>query len=179
MIYSSGFADPDSGYAKYIDAESFADWYIVNELSKNNDARFFSSCFMHIIPGGKLKMGPVWDFDIAFGNCNYNGCESFEGFWVKRSVWLERLFEDPVFAALVKERFRKMKTNKNYLSSYIKMQSLIIDKAREEDNRKWNYLGVSVWPNYVVFDSFEKEVQYLQDWLNNRFEWLDKALSDL
>ena len=59
------------------------------------------------------------------------------------------------------------------------MQSLIIDKAREEDNRKWNYLGVSVWPNYVVFDSFEKEVQYLQDWLNNRFEWLDKALSDL
>ena len=76
---------------------------------------------------------------------------------------------------MVKDRLKKMKANKSFRTSSHRFQSLYITTAREEDNNVWKYLGVPVWPNYVVFDSYEKEVQYLIDWINNRFEWLDNA----
>ena len=45
---------------------------------------FFSSCYMNITPGGKLKMGPVWDFDIALGNVNYNNNYDPTGFGLRQ-----------------------------------------------------------------------------------------------
>ena len=60
---------------------------------------------MNLARDGKLKMGPLWDFDIAFGNVNYNGCDKPEGFWIKPVAWYARLFQDPSFVQKVKERF--------------------------------------------------------------------------
>ncbi|MGB0930611.1 MAG: CotH kinase family protein, partial [Chitinophagales bacterium] len=72
VLYSETFNDPINGYTKYIDVDSFVDWYLINEITKNNDAVFAASVFMNHIPGEKLKMGPIWDFDIALGNIYYN-----------------------------------------------------------------------------------------------------------
>ncbi|MEJ0054936.1 MAG: CotH kinase family protein [Bacteroidota bacterium] len=66
-LFSDSFADPVTGYEKYIDSDSFIKWYLVNELFKNNDADFNSSVYMYKDRNGKLAMGPVWDFDIAAG----------------------------------------------------------------------------------------------------------------
>lgn len=55
-------------YGEYIDVDSFVDWLIVQELTCNLDSCFRRSCFITKDKGGKLKMGPVWDFDHAFGN---------------------------------------------------------------------------------------------------------------
>ena len=57
------------------------------------------------IPGGKLKMRPLWDFDIAFGNTRQSDNEKTSGFWVKNSIWFERMFQDDYFVKKVKERF--------------------------------------------------------------------------
>ena len=76
----SNFLDETEGYANYFDKVSFVDWYLINEITKNNDACFFSSCYLNITPGGKLKMGPLWDYDIALGNVNYNDNQSNEAY---------------------------------------------------------------------------------------------------
>ena len=104
-LFSDNFTDPVEGWRKLMDEDSFVDWYLINEISKNNDACFWSSCFMNLKKGGKLKMGPLWDFDIAFGNVYYNGNDDPEGFWVKSVTWYDRLFQDPLFMAKVKQRF--------------------------------------------------------------------------
>ena len=62
---------------------------------------------MNYIPGGKLKMGPLWDFDIALGNINFNGNQNVDGFWIKGAKWYSRLFEDPNFVDKVKVRFNE------------------------------------------------------------------------
>ena len=59
-LLGSNFLDETEGYANYFDKVSFVDWYLINEITKNNDACFFSSCYLNITPGGKLKMGPLW-----------------------------------------------------------------------------------------------------------------------
>ena len=66
MLTSSDF---EKHYKDYIDVDSFVDWYLVNEFSKNSDAIFQKSVFVYYDPAdGKLRMGPNWDFDLAFGN---------------------------------------------------------------------------------------------------------------
>ncbi|MCQ2211094.1 MAG: CotH kinase family protein [Paludibacteraceae bacterium] len=50
-----------------IDLPSFADWYIIKELSKDYDGNMYTSCYCHIMEDGLIKMGPIWDFDLAWG----------------------------------------------------------------------------------------------------------------
>ncbi|MDQ3535806.1 MAG: CotH kinase family protein, partial [Bacteroidota bacterium] len=66
------FKDDEKGYRNWADMESFIDFSIVNEISKNIDG-YRLSTFMHKDKNGKLIMGPVWDFNLAFGNADY--CE--------------------------------------------------------------------------------------------------------
>lgn len=179
-LLGSNFLDENEGYAKYFDKESFADWYLINEITKNNDAVFFSSCYMNIIPGGKLKMGPLWDYDIALGNVNYNGNESYEGFLIKNKVtWFSRMFKDPSFVALVKERFAYFKSRKNDIMIDINENASYLKYSVVENNAKWNTLYQYTWPNYAICGSYDNEVQYLKQWLNQRFEWLEKAFAEL
>ena len=53
------FKDPERGYAKYIDIDSFIDHFIINELFKNTDG-FRNSTYMYKDRDGRLEMGPVW-----------------------------------------------------------------------------------------------------------------------
>ena len=95
VLHSSGFADPATGYAAYIDVDSFVRWYLVNEVFRNVDANMWSSCWMYKPRGGKLHMGPLWDFDIAAGNIDYNNAWQTSGWWIRDAPWFSRLFEDP------------------------------------------------------------------------------------
>lgn len=105
VLFSATFADFIEGWRHYLDEPSWIDWYLINEIAKNNDAIFFSSCYMHSGEDGKIVMGPVWDFDLAFGNSAFNDTDKPQGWHVRTENWYARLFEDPAFAAAVKERF--------------------------------------------------------------------------
>ena len=110
-LFGPDFKDPEVGYRSFIDVASFVDWYIIQEIAKSVDAKWYSSIFFNYVPGKKIKMGPLWDFDLSFGNCAYpewNFYDSYEieGYHIKKNPWWIRLFEDPYFESLVKNRFQ-------------------------------------------------------------------------
>ena len=179
VLYSENFADPENGYAKYMDVETFVDWYLINEISKNNDAIFFTSCYMTYEPGGKLCMGPLWDFDIAFGNCNYNDNNKPEGFWIKQASWYTRLFEDPNFVKKVKERFNHFYSIKDNIYNEINENSDYLKYSVIENDSKWNILYQSTWPNHGIWGSYSNEIQYMKRWLETRFEWLNNEFAKM
>ena len=172
VLFSEKFQDPINGYNKYLDLESFIDWYLINEITKNNDAVFWTSCYMNYIPGKKLKMGPIWDYDISLGNINYNDNEKTSGFWINSRLWYKRLFEDPSFVLKVKDRFNHFYSNKELILSKMDKLTNYIEKSRLMNNEKWNILGKYLWPNYRVFNSFDEEDNYLREWFLERLEWL-------
>jgi spore coat protein CotH len=180
VLYSDNFADPDEGYRKYLDADSFIDWYLVNEITKNNDAVFFSSVYMYYDDEKKKYcMGPVWDFDISLGNINYNDNDDPQGFWIKGSTWINRLFEDASFVSQVKTRWNMKRADFSALQQYIDERASYINAAQRENFKRWDILNISVWPNVVVTGSYQGEIAYLKTWLANRLAWLDTAISDL
>jgi hypothetical protein len=178
VLYSAGFTDPDEGYQKYLDVDSFIDWYLVNEITKNNDAIFWSSVYMYY-NGEKYCMGPVWDFDISLGNIDYNGNDNPQGFWIKASAWINRLFEDPEFVAQVKTRWNEKSAEFFALQQYIDERAVYINSAQAQNFRRWDILGIYVWPNAMVPGSYQGEISYLKSWLADRLAWLDTAINGL
>ena len=172
VLYSPDFTDEDTGWQKYMDMDSFADWYLINEIAKNNDAVLYSSCYMNLKRGGKLKMGPLWDFDIAFGNINYNDNFVPEGFWIKNASWFSRLFKDPAFVAKVKERFDFFYSHRNDIMRDINENAAYLRYAVQENENKWHTLYNYTWPNYNIWGNHQNEIQSMKEWLNTRFEWL-------
>ena len=67
-----------------IDLQSFVDWYIIKELSKDYDGNMYTSCYCHIMNDGLIKMGPIWDFDLAWGG---NPFETMMGFGGNDYAW--------------------------------------------------------------------------------------------
>lgn len=178
-LFGNDFTNPQTGYEKYIDVASFVDWYLISEITKNQDSRSYSSIFMNYVPGEKLKMGPLWDFDLAFGNVNYSECEFPEGFWVKHHDWFDRLFQDPKFVNQVKERFAYFKSKEAAILKLIDENATYLQWAQAENDQKWDLIGNWVWPNSVVLDSYEAEVDHLKSWFTTRMAWLDKAYKEL
>lgn len=178
-LASSTFADPVNGYAKYLNTSTFVDFFLINELMKNHDADFQGSVYLYKDRNGKMSIGPLWDFDIAAGNINYDGAEKTAGWRISKNKWYKRLFDDPAFRKLVKDRWNALKLTKiNNLNEYIDQQVKYIDKSQKANFVKWDILNTYVWPNAVVTGSYKGEINYLKTWLKDRTAWMDGELNN-
>ena len=175
----TSYANGTGGYAEYIDVDSFVDWYLISEITKNVDSMFFSSMFLNVMPGEKIKMGPLWDFDLSFGNVDYADSRYAEGWWVKYHPWYEHLFQDPDFVGKVKVRFAYFKDNQQFILDKIDAYAEQLQWAQQENNDKWQTLGMYVWPNPVVFDTYQEEVDHMKSWYIDRMDWLEAAFDNL
>lgn len=178
-LYSDNFTDPENGWQKYLDMDSFVEWYLINEISRNNDAWRWSSTFLHLKRGGKLMMGPIWDFDRSFGNAEEFDNHNTEGFWLNDMGWYGRLFLDPVFVAKVKERFAFYFNHKVELLQLINTEAQYLHYSMIENNSKWNTLYNYISPNQNIWGNYSNEVQDLKIWINDRLEWLNASLARL
>lgn len=178
-LFGANFTSESNGYRQFIDIDSFVDWFLISEITKNVDSMFFSSIYLNVIPEERIKMGPLWDFDLAFGNVDYADSRYPEGWWVKYNPWYERLFQDPYFVAKVKERFEYFNNNQDLIIDKIDTYSAQLKWAQEENDNKWQTMGVFVWPNPVVFDTYQEEVDSMKSWYSARMSWLESAIDGL
>jgi CotH kinase protein len=178
VLHSSGFADPATGYAAYIDVDSFVRWYLVNEVFRNVDANMWSSCWMYKPRGGKLFMGPLWDYDLAAGNANYADAFKTEGWHIRNAQWFSRLFEDPAFVARVKLRWNEIKADElPAMFAGITTGSARLQQPQLNNFQRWPILETYVWPNYTIPGSYAGEIGQLNAWLNARIAWMDRQIN--
>ncbi|MDP1745899.1 MAG: CotH kinase family protein [Bacteroidota bacterium] len=189
-LNSPTFADPTIGYQKYIDVESFIDFFIMNELSKNVDAYRLSTYLYkdNISHGGKLHIGPVWDYDIAWHNCNYGNSQSPSGWEYQlpdtvhpSPVWWSRLLQDSNFTNKLYCRWKVLRASLldlNYLNNYIDVQSNWLNEAQQRNFTQWPILGAFIAPNPQVQlnANYSGEVTDLKNWIANRIPWLDSHI---
>ena len=179
VLYSENFTDTQNGYTQYIDDDSFVEWYLINEIARNNDATMYTSCYMNLARDGKIKMGPLWDFDIAYGNINYNNNWLTEGFWIKNANWISRMFQDPAFVQKVKTCMTYYYENKQKWLNHIDQMANYLNNSQVVNEDIWQTMNVYVWPNYEVCGSYDAEVQRLKQWLSDRIDWLQANIQML
>lgn len=176
-LFSSDFKDPNVGWQKYMDMDSFVDWYLIHEISKNVDCMFNFSTYLHLSRGGKLQMGPLWDFDIAYGNVKENNNTYIKwvfpsGNLLSETQWYTRLMKDPAFVAKLKERFDYFYSHKIDILNYINESAQYLRYSVVENEGRWGTLYHYTYKNYDIWGSYWNEVQDLKEWLNTRLEWM-------
>jgi hypothetical protein len=178
VLHSNDFADPTTGYAAYIDVDSFIRWYLVNEIFRSIDSNMWSSCWMYKPRDGKLHMGPLWDFDLAAGNANYDDAFKTNGWWVREAPWFTRLFEDPAFAARVRDVWNEINADQiPALMQAIHTRATSMQQAQLNNFQRWPVLETYVWPNYAIPGSYAGEVAYLDEFLRARIAWMDSQFN--
>ncbi len=196
VLKSDNFDDLSLGYPKWIDVQSFADYFIINELSKNPDAYRLSS-YLYKDKDSKnslIKLGPVWDYNLGFGNVDYCTGGSHTGFvattfnnfcrddfWVIH-FWWERLLSDPNFIEAIISRWEELRANvftNDALVSRIDSMEQDLLLAQSRNFIRYPIIQQYIWPNYTVEGSFSKEVDRLRNWIVSRAEWMDNNLSSL
>ncbi|MCX6295966.1 MAG: CotH kinase family protein [Bacteroidetes bacterium] len=191
-LYSASYADPTTGYRAYLSTGSFIDYFIVNELSRNNDG-FKKSWYMNKNrddKGGKLKAGPVWDFDWAW--TNIPGCGIFSATdgsgWaykindcgpdVNSNGWYVRMLQDTTFQNELKCRWLTLRTSildTNYLFHYIDSTAIALDSAQQRHQGKWSTLGIDVGTPEIGLQptTFQGDIDLFKSWIRTRIDWLD------
>ena len=172
-------ADPDVGYAKYIDVASAVDYNIIQEVVKNVDGDLRFSAYLHKPRGGKLTFGPVWDFDLAMGNVNYYGADRTDGWHSRNAAWFTKMFQDPAFRARFATRWNELKA----AGTIDSLQKMVYSRAnylgivQRRNFERWPILNTYVWPNRVVTGSYDGEVIAMNVWLQSRVRWMNASIA--
>lgn len=188
-VHASDFSSAN-GYRKYADVPSFVDYFILNEWSRNVDGYRLSTYITKpkiTQNGGKLMMGPAWDFDIAWRNCYY--CDGdkttgwqFEienicpgGYW-QPPTWWKKFRLDPAFNNALKCRWTEVVQNQwppDQRVAWVDSVRNLLQESQQRNFSYWPILGQYVWPNPdPIYSNYAGETAGFQNWLNQRANWI-------
>lgn len=181
-VLKSGTPVKREDYEKYIDTDSFIDFWLVGELVMNKDFNGPASCYMYKDRGGKLFAGPVWDLDLYTFSATVHDVNRF--LLKDDCLYYKALFTDPYFVSRVKARWQALKTSLEVgdghsIYDYIDERSaLISDEVALDDaaypNRK--YSSKLAGDEKV---SHAESVNMLKRFMTNRIAGLDKLINGL
>jgi hypothetical protein len=185
-LYGSAWKNPTTGYPGYIDIDTFVDYHWIVEFSKQIDGYRLSN-YLHKDRNGKIKIGPIWDWNLSFGNADYNDGDSSSGWYYKviseyDHLWLRRLISnpgDPDFNQKIADRWSVLRTNIFAPAKVLgRMDELTVylQQAQARDFARWPRLNGYVWPNppgLAYVNSHQEAVNYVKNWISNRFNWID------
>lgn len=190
-LHSNQGLDPINGYKKYIDEQTLVDYMVLAEFGKNCDSYLNSTYFYkdRADRDNRLKVGPVWDFDLCFGNASWQNGDKTDLWQFENKSGISndkfsimRMLEDPEFADLFEARWNELRSN--FLSNdsiNIVIDSLVtyLKPAIDRNYRVWPVIDKGVFfPVYEVA-SYEEEIQNIKDWVAIRTTWIDNTIGDI
>jgi hypothetical protein len=168
-----------TGYPGLIDVPSFVDFMIMNEISSNADG-YQLSTFFHKDRNGKLRAGPIWDFNLTYGNdlFVYGFNRSHTNVWqfddggnTGAILWKD-LFNNPAFKCYLSKRWLEVTApneplNFTLISNRIDQIVNHISEATIREQARWGTVG-----------NHAGHISSLKTWLQTRMNWLQSSLNN-
>lgn len=166
MLYDADHTGDWSRLTEIIDMDSFVDYYIINEFFQNYDAGRRST-YLHKGLGGRITMGPVWDFDSAFDNF-VHASMGIDWLDTKTTLYYFYLTRCPDFIEAVSRRYEELRGTflaEEYLLSYIDSTAAYLETAAQRNCDKW-YGG----DRQLFYD----DIRAMKDFVVRRGAWMDE-----
>ena len=178
-LTADDFCDRTAGYRPLTDTLQLADWYICQELTGNGDA--FHNAFLYKEQGDdRLHFGPLWDYDIAFGNDYRLGDTTHElmadiGYGAARQ-WIVRLWQDPWFARLINRRYNELLEQGivERLTTAIDSLAAAIDASQQLNYALWG-IDEQVYLERVLHPTYSAYVDDLKEYIAQHALFLKEA----
>ena len=163
-----------SGIPSVIDIPSFVDFMMIAEYASNVDVYSFST-FFHKDRMGKLRAGPVWDYNLAFGYDAFGNRSKYDVWQFNNSdnngpkFWKD-LFDTDLFRCYLAKRWFELTEpgqplNYDFVCNRIDEIDALIAEAIPRDNQRWNQM--------------QQHAQYVNDmknWIQQRINWLNNNI---
>lgn len=148
-------------YDKYIDIDSFVDYFLINEFFGNYDAGEHST-YMYKNSGERLHIGPVWDFDQAMNNYFQDEMEA-ETLAFQTKPLFDRLCKDKRFITCLKERYAVLRKGVLSEEHVFDVMDETVEYLRSARQREWFR-----WEADYLDDSFSNiHNYYLMDYVQD------------
>lgn len=182
-LFSPDFADPEKGYRPYVDSLTLASWYISTELTGNVDG-FWSTYMYKKKDDPKFYWGPLWDYDIAFNNCNRVGDVSRslminKGFGADLTMqWVLQMWKDPWFVQLINRTWQDCVARgiEEHVIHYIDSMAAVIDRSQAMNFQKWP-IDRRDYNEIVLFSTYQEGVEYLKTFVRNHCAYLTETFA--
>ena len=179
LIQNIDYCSSENEYKNYIDINSLADYYIINELSLNFDA-FSKSWYMYKdndAVDGRLKYGPFWDYDVAW---NYYLGQRVEGWWRYNSPILNfgAILNDTSFVHLLIDRWNNYRAgilSKEAIFGLIDSITTAIAPAIDRNYQIWPVIQYTEYGQYVGL-TYKDWVNEMKTWIEGRLLWIDENI---
>lgn len=186
--------DPITGWQRYADINSFVDYFLMQEFSKNVDGYRASTYFYkdRASLNGKITMGLVWDYDRGWDNASYATGSSATGWcWpfgdnyttpnpLQVPRWWEHLLLDTNFTKALRCRWEQLKFTVlgiATLHGYADSMAVYLNESQLRNFTKWPILGQVIFPNpSPVPSTYSGEIAELKNWITARWTWLDSNI---
>ncbi|MBL9136756.1 MAG: CotH kinase family protein [Verrucomicrobiales bacterium] len=180
-LYGTSWRSATTGYARDLDVDSFIDHHLLVESCKNIDG-YRLSTYWHKDRTGRLIMGPLWDYNLSFGNADYLDGWRTNG-WYYPNVgdvgyrWFTRLFQDPDFRQRYADRWFELRSGPLADDRVLSVVDGFAAELREPQKRnfdRWQILGRYVWPNWYIAKTWDDELRWMKGWITHRYAWMDR-----
>jgi hypothetical protein len=180
VLVSAEFNDPDTGYQKYIDMESFVRWFLFQNVIANLDTNPYITKNDNTA-GSRIYMGPVWDFEWSMGIGWYDGPRPRPAdYWVWDHWYYARLLADEAFRSELKSAWNYNKAViRQAVLDYISASKQEIYNSQKLNFRRWDILNTQVSVGGIPLGSFDAEVQCDEQFFLQHFNWLDAAINTM
>ena len=161
-----------------INENSFVDYLIINELTKNIDA-YRLSTYLYVDSTKKINIGPVWDYNFSMGLTKHNFGYSYKGFVYETKevpFWWRKFMKNEKFKSKLKTRWTELRASvfsDENLILYIDNNQDVLKEEVYYNSVKWNSFISDNAFRYYNAKSYEDEVTYLKEWYLNRLKYLD------
>ena len=166
-----------SGIPSVIDIPSFVDFMMIAEFTSNVDV-YSLSTFFHKDRMGKLRAGPVWDYNLAFGYDAFGNRSKYDVWQFNNEdnngpkFWKD-LFDTDLFRCYLAKRWFELTEpgqplNYDFVCNRIDEIDALIAEAFPRDNQRWNQM--------------QQHAQYVTDmknWLQQRTNWLNQNIGSV
>ena len=173
-LNSSSFMDTATSYRKWIDVSTFIDFLIVNEFTMNYDS-YGRSTYMYKekdTDGGKLCIGPPWDYDRAMADAPNSG-------WVWENThlgwpfpfWWSKMYTDSTYRHELACRWFSLREDVFRTDAFM----AYIDSITEPLFNGPAYRNFSVWQSLGTSTYLDK-INSLKTFMTDRLAWIDNTL---
>ena len=187
-VFGANYTDPNNGYRKYLDIDSFLRNFIVGEFGGNTDT-YWSVYMYKDAADGKFYTGPAWDYDLGFEN-DYrtypiNNLSDFiyctKGSTASDAVkqMVTRIVKNDPQA---KERLIELwetaigEGNLTDLNTYAEECAELLKESQELNFKRWKILNQHVHMNFQALGSYEAEVNFVKDYITARLAKFDQLV---
>lgn len=161
----------------WFDMDAYLAYYWIQEFCKNPDGNFYTSVFFTWRQGDVIRMGPLWDFDLAFGGHVHKEVQLYEGWYIRNYYWNSHIFKKTAFLVRANKYWNEHRDLFASVIDSLDNYAVKMAPAAENNFKRWDVLADTTnnW-HTKSYPSYNSAVRDLKKWIRNRINWIEKNL---